>query len=129
MRQEKFEKELRTADMEANKVRNMIEHEEEIHSRPKKTWFMSERDKKNLKEESVRQAKGEALKREDVRDTKKRKREEFEEKKKKGDFETRKRQRREELKEGKFLTLGDTCQREVCTRSDSTESRNFSQGF
>ena len=103
MKQENVEKELRTADMEATKVKNMIEHEDEIYSRPKKTWFISEKERKQLKEESVRQAKGEALNREDVRDSKKRKRAEMEEKKKKGDWETRKRQRTDELKEGTYF--------------------------
>jgi ATP-dependent RNA helicase DDX27 len=109
MKQEVVEKELRTADMEATKVKNMIEHEEEIYSRPKKTWFIGDKERKQLKEESVRQAKGEALNREDVRDSRKRKRAEMEEKKKKGDWESKKRQRTEELKEGTTIfSLFDT---------------------
>lgn len=105
MRQEVVEKELRTADMEANKVKNMIEHEAEIYSRPKKTWFIGDKERKQLKEDSVRQAKGEALNKEDVRDSRKRKREEMDDKKKKGDWESKKRQRTEEVKEGKKLHI------------------------
>lgn len=32
--------------MEATKAENMIEHREEIYSRPKRTWFMTEKEKK-----------------------------------------------------------------------------------
>ena len=40
------EKELRRAEMEAQKASNMIEHEAEIYSRPPRTWFQSETQKK-----------------------------------------------------------------------------------
>ena len=34
--------------MEANKAENMIEHEAEIYSRPARTWFQTERQKKQV---------------------------------------------------------------------------------
>lgn len=36
---------MQKAEMEATKAENMLEHANEIKSRPKKTWFESERDK------------------------------------------------------------------------------------
>ncbi len=36
--QEKIEKETRVAEMEANKLKNLVVHEDEIHSRPAKTY-------------------------------------------------------------------------------------------
>lgn len=46
LREEKEEMIFRKAEMEAAKAENMIEHKEEIFSRPKKTWFITEREKK-----------------------------------------------------------------------------------
>jgi ATP-dependent RNA helicase DDX27 len=51
LREEKQEKELRLAEMEANKAENLLEHEDEIFSRPKKTWFQTLREKNKLKED------------------------------------------------------------------------------
>ncbi|XP_057864908.2 DEAD-box ATP-dependent RNA helicase 28 isoform X1 [Cryptomeria japonica] len=48
IQEEREERALRKAEMEANKAQNMMEHKDEIHSRPKRTWFESERDKKLL---------------------------------------------------------------------------------
>lgn len=45
MREEKEEKALRQAEMELTKGTNMIEHRDEIMSRPKRTWFQTEKDK------------------------------------------------------------------------------------
>lgn len=39
--------------MEANRAENLIVHEDEIRLKPKRTWFMSERDKKDLKEKTL----------------------------------------------------------------------------
>lgn len=39
------EKVIRLAEMESNKATNLLEHEVEIHHRPKKTWFQSQDDK------------------------------------------------------------------------------------
>ncbi|XP_074279079.1 DEAD-box ATP-dependent RNA helicase 28 [Silene latifolia] len=46
MQEEREEMALRKAEMEAAKAENMIEHKDEIFSRPKKTWFMTEKAKK-----------------------------------------------------------------------------------
>lgn len=43
--EERAEKHMQKAEMEATKAENMLEHANEIKSRPKKTWFESERDK------------------------------------------------------------------------------------
>ncbi|KZT74641.1 DEAD-domain-containing protein [Daedalea quercina L-15889] len=45
LQEEKEEKQLRQAEMELKKGQNMIEHEEEIYSRPARTWFQSEKEK------------------------------------------------------------------------------------
>jgi ATP-dependent RNA helicase DDX27 len=37
---------LRQAEMELKKGQNMIEHEKEIYSRPARTWFQSEKEKR-----------------------------------------------------------------------------------
>ena len=37
--EEKAEKHLRRAEMEATKAENLVEHSKEIHARPAKTWF------------------------------------------------------------------------------------------
>ncbi len=47
----------RLAEMEANKVQNIIEHSDEIKSRPKREWFASETQKKKTKEAAVEKAK------------------------------------------------------------------------
>ena len=44
--EEREEKALRKAEMEATKAMNMVEHEAEIFSRPKKVWFQTEREKR-----------------------------------------------------------------------------------
>ena len=46
MEEEKVERELRKASMEEEKTRNIVEHEEEIQARPKKTWFQSKEEKR-----------------------------------------------------------------------------------
>jgi ATP-dependent RNA helicase DDX27 len=45
---EREEKELRKAEQEAQKLQNMIEHRDEIYSRPARTWFQSRREKENV---------------------------------------------------------------------------------
>lgn len=44
--EEREERAIRKAEMEAEKASNMLEHESEIYSRPARTWFQSERQKK-----------------------------------------------------------------------------------
>ena len=50
MEEEKVERELRKASMEEEKTRNMLEHEDEIQARPKKTWFQSKDEKRATRE-------------------------------------------------------------------------------
>ncbi|KAK3302574.1 uncharacterized protein B0T15DRAFT_487650 [Chaetomium strumarium] len=50
LREEKEEKQLAQVEMQVKKGENMIMHEEEIKSRPKRTWFETEKDKKKAKE-------------------------------------------------------------------------------
>ncbi|XP_020611155.1 probable ATP-dependent RNA helicase DDX27 isoform X2 [Orbicella faveolata] len=59
LKQESEEKELRISEMEMNKARNLIEHEEEIFSRPPRVWFQSKAD---LKRKSDKAANGPASK-------------------------------------------------------------------
>ncbi|CAN4123008.1 unnamed protein product [Withania somnifera] len=46
LQEEREEMALRKAEMEANKAENMIAHKDEIYSRPKRTWFVTEKEKK-----------------------------------------------------------------------------------
>uniref|UniRef100_A0A5B6ZJ45 DEAD-box ATP-dependent RNA helicase 28 n=1 Tax=Davidia involucrata TaxID=16924 RepID=A0A5B6ZJ45_DAVIN len=46
IQEEREEMALRKAEMEATKAENMIAHKDEIYSRPKRTWFVTEREKK-----------------------------------------------------------------------------------
>lgn len=46
---EREEKELRKAEQETLKLQNMIDHRDEIYSRPARTWFQSQREKENIK--------------------------------------------------------------------------------
>jgi ATP-dependent RNA helicase DDX27 len=43
---ERDERALRKAEMEFAKAENMLEHRDEIYARPKRTWFMTEKEKK-----------------------------------------------------------------------------------
>ncbi|KNA12361.1 hypothetical protein SOVF_126550 [Spinacia oleracea] len=51
LREEKEEMALRKAEMEAAKAENMIEHRDEIFSRPKRTWFITEKEKNLIAKE------------------------------------------------------------------------------
>ncbi|KAL3689685.1 hypothetical protein R1sor_015994 [Riccia sorocarpa] len=48
MQEEKEERALRKAEMEANKAENIMEHEDEIYARPKRIWFQTEKEKKTI---------------------------------------------------------------------------------
>jgi len=45
LKEEKEEKLLSGAEMQVRKTENIMDHEDEIKSRPKRTWFESEREK------------------------------------------------------------------------------------
>lgn len=49
-REEKEEKQLAQVEMEIKKGENMVIHEDEIKSRPKRTWFETQHDKKKAKD-------------------------------------------------------------------------------
>ena len=49
LEEEKQEKDILRAEMQIKKGQNMLKHKNEIQSRPKRTWFQSEKDKKNNK--------------------------------------------------------------------------------
>ena len=49
LREEKEERLLEQQDMQLRKGENLIEHEVEIHARPKRTWFESEKEKLKAK--------------------------------------------------------------------------------
>jgi len=55
LEEEAEDKLLRLAEMEANRTSNLIQHRDEIMSRPKKTWFQNEQEKKAVHQESKRQ--------------------------------------------------------------------------
>ncbi|GAV81604.1 DEAD domain-containing protein/Helicase_C domain-containing protein [Cephalotus follicularis] len=46
LQEEREETALRKAEMEATKAENMIAHKDEIFSRPKRTWFVTEKEKR-----------------------------------------------------------------------------------
>ena len=49
MKEEKEEKQLGQAEMQVKKGENIMEFQGEIMARPKRTWFESEKEKKNAK--------------------------------------------------------------------------------
>ncbi|KAI9831047.1 MAG: nucleolar DEAD-box protein required for synthesis of 60S ribosomal subunit [Sarea resinae] len=49
MKEEKEEKQLAQVEMQVRRGENIMTHEEEIMSRPKRTWFESEKDKRAAK--------------------------------------------------------------------------------
>ncbi|GAB5590860.1 nucleolar DEAD-box protein required for synthesis of 60S ribosomal subunit [Umbelopsis nana] len=50
MKQEKEDKAMRQAEMELKKSENLLVHANEIYSRPARTWFQSDKDKKKSKD-------------------------------------------------------------------------------
>ncbi|KAK1937727.1 DEAD-box ATP-dependent RNA helicase 28 [Phytophthora citrophthora] len=66
MHEETLEKRMREAEKEATRATNLLRHRDEINSRPARTWFMSEKEKKNVNErvDEERRAKEEAAKEE-----------------------------------------------------------------
>ncbi|KAI8890741.1 DEAD-domain-containing protein [Backusella circina FSU 941] len=48
--EEKEERALRNAEMQIKKSENMIKHGDEIYSRPARTWFQTEKEKKKAKD-------------------------------------------------------------------------------
>ncbi|PGH13818.1 ATP-dependent RNA helicase drs1 [Helicocarpus griseus UAMH5409] len=58
LKEEKEEKQLAQAEMEVTRGSNMIRHEQEIMSRPKRTWFETEKEKLQAKQASFEELNG-----------------------------------------------------------------------
>eukprot|EP01017_Pseudomicrothorax_dubius_P050021 TRINITY_DN9398_c0_g1_i3.p1 TRINITY_DN9398_c0_g1~~TRINITY_DN9398_c0_g1_i3.p1 ORF type:complete len:316 (+),score=81.04 TRINITY_DN9398_c0_g1_i3:359-1306(+) len=50
--EEKVEREIRKAEMEATKAQNLLKYEDEIVSRPKREWIVSNSEKRKIREQS-----------------------------------------------------------------------------
>jgi len=61
LNEEKEEKQLSQVEMQVRKGENMIKHEAEINSRPQRSWFQSQQDKKNAKETMLAKLNGREL--------------------------------------------------------------------
>ncbi|KAL7689154.1 putative ATP-dependent DNA helicase RecG, Helicase superfamily, ATP-binding protein [Plasmopara halstedii] len=61
MHEETLEKRMREAEKEATRATNLLKHRDEINARPARTWFMSEKEKRdvNKRAEDDRHAKDE----------------------------------------------------------------------
>jgi len=59
LKEEKEEKALGAVERDIRKGENLVKYESEIHSRPKRTWFENEKDKKAAKEAGLRELNGE----------------------------------------------------------------------
>lgn len=96
MQDEREERELRKVEMQTQKAENMIEHEAEIYARPPRTWFQTEKQKK----ESAKRGRPDADE-EDVgargKKAKKQKKEEGKGKKEKGSKEDKGRKQKDPL--------------------------------
>lgn len=58
LKSEREEKELRKAEMEAQKATNMIDHRDEIFARPARTWFQTKGEKRAVASEAKKAALG-----------------------------------------------------------------------
>ncbi|OJD15031.1 hypothetical protein AJ78_04686 [Emergomyces pasteurianus Ep9510] len=58
LKEEKEEKQLAQAEMEVTRGSNLIYHEKEIMSRPKRTWFENEKEKLQAKQRSFEELNG-----------------------------------------------------------------------
>jgi len=59
LKEEKEEKALQGAERDVRRGENLVVHEEEIMSRPRRTWFESEKEKAKAKEAGRRELNGE----------------------------------------------------------------------
>jgi ATP-dependent RNA helicase DDX27 len=62
LKEEKEEKVLAQAEMQVRKGENILNHEAEIMSRPKRTWFETEKEKKEAKQRGKDELNGAAVK-------------------------------------------------------------------
>lgn len=61
LEEEKEEKQMNTVERDIRKGENLIVHEEEIKSRPKRTWFENEKEKKAAKDKGRVELNGEIV--------------------------------------------------------------------
>ncbi|KAG8946154.1 nucleolar DEAD-box protein required for synthesis of 60S ribosomal subunit [Tulasnella sp. 424] len=55
LQEEQAEKEIRAGEMQVQRAQNMIEHKDQILSRPKRTWFQSNSERQEAKDASMEQ--------------------------------------------------------------------------
>ncbi|KAG1469246.1 hypothetical protein G6F56_003364 [Rhizopus delemar] len=67
LEEEKQEKAFKNAEMQIKRSENIIKHQDEIMSRPARTWFQTETEKKNTKQQS-KPAKVEKVEKKDKKD-------------------------------------------------------------
>lgn len=48
-----MDKELDEAEKEVTRTQNILKHQDEIKSRPKRTWFQTEREKKETRKKDL----------------------------------------------------------------------------
>lgn len=60
LQEEKTEKQLSQAEMQVTKGENLIKHEAEIMARPKRTWFETEKEKKDARVKGATELNGPA---------------------------------------------------------------------
>ena len=58
LREEKEEKEIQNAEVQIARGQNLIKHKDEIKSRPRRTWFETQRDKEEREKASKAQLNG-----------------------------------------------------------------------
>lgn len=58
LRDEKEERAMRGVEMQVRKGENLLQHEDEIKARPKRTWFESEKEKKVAKQKGLEELNG-----------------------------------------------------------------------
>lgn len=58
LEEEREEKQLKEVEVQLKRGENMVQHEAEINNRPKRTWFESEKDKRNAKKRGAEELNG-----------------------------------------------------------------------
>ncbi|KAJ9542593.1 hypothetical protein OSB04_029099, partial [Centaurea solstitialis] len=110
LREEREEMALRKAEMEADKAENMITHRDEIFSRPKRTWFVTEKEKKlvaNAGKENEKGSKKKVMSAEEAEERKKKEKKKREHEKNLPRKKRRKLEASREMLEDEAETGGD----------------------
>lgn len=111
LREEREEMALRKAEMEADKAENMITHRDEIFSRPKRTWFVTEKEKKlvaNAGKENGKGSKKKIMSAEEAEERKKKEKKKREHEKNLPRKKRRKLEASREMLEDEAETRGNT---------------------